>query len=89
MQDTLDGFTLAELDLEERREGDVLGRDQSGRAVNLRLLSLLDHRDMIETAREMAMRACADDPELAQQPALAGMARRFLVADQIEYLDKS
>lgn len=89
VQDTLDGFTLAELDLEERREGDVLGRDQSGRAVNLRLLSLLDHRDMIETAREMAMRACADDPELAQQPALAGMARRFLVADQIEYLDKS
>ncbi|ETZ73931.1 ATP-dependent DNA helicase RecG [Mycobacteroides abscessus] len=89
VQDTLDGFTLAELDLEERREGDVLGRDQSGRAVNLRLLSLLDHRDMIETAREMAMRACADDPELAQQPALAGMARRFLIADQIEYLDKS
>ncbi|CPZ02525.1 ATP-dependent DNA helicase RecG [Mycobacteroides abscessus] len=89
VQDTLDGFTLAELDLEERREGDVLGRDQSGRAVNLRLLSLLDHRDMIETAREMAMRACADDPELARQPALAGMARRFLVADQIEYLDKS
>lgn len=89
VQDTLDGFTLAELDLEERREGDVLGRDQSGRAVNLRLLSLLDHREMIETAREMAINACADDPELAHQPALAGMARRFLVADQIEYLDKS
>ncbi|WP_145047265.1 ATP-dependent DNA helicase RecG [Mycobacteroides abscessus] len=89
VQDTLDGFTLAELDLEERREGDVLGRDQSGRAVNLRLLSLLDHRDMIETAREMAMRACADDPELAQQPALAGMARRFLIAHQIEDPDKS
>ncbi|MGH3955116.1 MAG: ATP-dependent DNA helicase RecG [Mycobacterium sp.] len=89
VQDTLDGFTLAELDLEERREGDVLGRDQSGRAVNLRLLSLMDHRDMIETARDMAVRACAEDPELTRQPALAGMARRFLVADQIEYLDKS
>lgn len=89
VQDTLDGFTLAELDLEERREGDVLGRDQSGRAVNLRLLSLMDHRDMIETARDMAVRACAEDPELTSRPALAGMARRFLIADQIEYLDKS
>lgn len=89
VQDTLDGFTLAELDLEERREGDVLGRDQSGRAVNLRLLSLMDHRDMIETARDMAVRACAEDPELTRQPVLAGMARRFLIADQIEYLDKS
>lgn len=89
VQDTLDGFTLAELDLEERREGDVLGRDQSGRAVNLRLLSLMDHRDMIETARDMAVRACAEDPALTRQPALAGMARRFLIADQIEYLDKS
>ena len=89
VQDTLDGFTLAELDLQERREGDVLGRDQSGRAVNLRLLSLIDHRDMIETARDMAARACADDPTLTKQPALAAMARRFLVTDQIEYLDKS
>ncbi|MGH3725508.1 MAG: ATP-dependent DNA helicase RecG [Mycobacterium sp.] len=89
VQDTLDGFTLADLDLAERREGDVLGRDQSGRAVNLRLLSLMDHRDMIETARDMAVRACAEDPELARHPALAGMAQRFLATDQIEYLDKS
>ncbi|ALR12482.1 ATP-dependent DNA helicase RecG [Mycobacteroides saopaulense] len=89
VQDTIDGFTLAELDLEERREGDVLGRDQSGRAVNLRLLSLMDHRDMIETARDMAVRACAEDPELTKRPALAAMARRFLITDQIEYLDKS
>jgi ATP-dependent DNA helicase RecG len=44
---------------------------------------------MIETARDMAVRACAEDPELTSQPALAGMARRFLIADQIEYLDKS
>ncbi|MUM16788.1 ATP-dependent DNA helicase RecG [Mycobacterium sp. CBMA271] len=89
VQDTLDGFSLADLDLAERREGDVLGRDQSGRAVNLRLLSLMDHRDMIETARDMAVRACADDPELTGRPELARMAQRFLIADQIEYLDKS
>ena len=41
---TLDGFELADLDLQERREGDVLGRNQSGRAITLQLLSLIDHR---------------------------------------------
>ena len=49
---TLDGFELADLDLRERREGDVLGRTQSGRAITLRLLSLIDHREVIEAARE-------------------------------------
>ncbi len=33
--ETLDGFALADLDLKERREGDVLGRNQSGKAITL------------------------------------------------------
>ena len=41
---TVDGFKLAELDLEQRREGDVLGATQSGRRSHLRLLSLLQGR---------------------------------------------
>src|SRR6202012_3399426 len=41
--DTLDGFALADLDLKERREGDVLGRNQSGKSIGLRLLSLAEH----------------------------------------------
>ena len=38
---TTDGFELAQLDLEQRREGDVLGAAQSGRRSQLKLLSLL------------------------------------------------
>ena len=49
---TLDGFELADLDLKERREGDVLGYSQSGRPISLRFLSLFDHREIIETARD-------------------------------------
>ena len=49
---TLDGFELADLDLAERREGDVLGYSQSGRAITLRFLSLFEHREIIEEARD-------------------------------------
>lgn len=45
--------------------------------------------DMIESARGLALAACAQDPELSNSPRLAALARRFLVEDQIEYLDKS
>ncbi|MGF2945553.1 helicase-related protein, partial [Mycobacterium sp. Lab-001] len=83
---TLDGFVLADLDLKERREGDVLGRNQSGRAINLRLLSLAEHREVIEAAREFCARA------YEQNPADAGLellAATFTNSDRIEYLDKS
>ncbi|MDD4865785.1 MAG: ATP-dependent DNA helicase RecG [Mycobacterium sp.] len=83
---TMDGFALADLDLQERREGDVLGRNQSGRAINLRLLSLADHRDVIEAAREFCIRAFAQD---SAQPGLAQLAAPFTDTDRIEYLDKS
>ncbi|ORV58243.1 ATP-dependent DNA helicase RecG [Mycobacterium europaeum] len=83
---TLDGFALADLDLKERREGDVLGRNQSGRAINLRLLSLADHRDVVEAARDFCVRAYADDPA---SPELALLAAPFVTTDRIEYLDKS
>ncbi|HEY7052656.1 MAG TPA: ATP-dependent DNA helicase RecG, partial [Mycobacterium sp.] len=48
---TLDGFRLADLDLKERREGDVLGYSQSGRPITLRFLSLAQHLEVIEAAR--------------------------------------
>ena len=84
--ETLDGFALSELDLKERREGDVLGRNQSGRAINLRLLSLADHLAFIEAAREFCTRAYESD---SQQPGLASLAAQFTDTDRIEYLDKS
>ncbi|MCU1469738.1 MAG: recG [Glaciihabitans sp.] len=86
---TLDGFKLADLDLAERREGDVLGRNQSGRAIGLKLLSLAEHRDVIESAREFCELVDEHDPDLAQHPGLATLAARFTQTDRIEYLDKS
>jgi ATP-dependent DNA helicase RecG len=83
---TLDGFALADLDLKERREGDVLGRNQSGKAITLRLLSLADHLEYIEAARDFAVRTYAED---GSDPGLAVLAARFTDTDRIEYLDKS
>ena len=48
---TTDGFELARLDVEQRREGDVLGDSQSGRRSGLKLLSLLRDEDLIAQAR--------------------------------------
>lgn len=83
---TLDGFRLAELDLAERREGDVLGRTQSGRAFTLRLLSLAEHAELIETARRFCESAYAADPD---DGGLAALAARFTDSDTIDYLDKA
>ncbi len=54
---TSDGFELSRVDLEHRREGDVLGADQSGRRSSLRLLRLLEHEDVIAEARAEAVDA--------------------------------
>jgi len=83
---TLDGFELADLDLQERREGDVLGRSQSGRAITLRLLSLIDHRDVIEAARDFCEQVYEDQ---AAHPGLELLAAPFTGNERIEFLDKS
>ncbi|WP_343599350.1 ATP-dependent DNA helicase RecG [Mycobacterium sp.] len=83
---TLDGFALADLDLAERREGDVLGRNQSGRAITLRLLSLADHREVIETARELCEDVYVQDPS---HVGFTRLAAPFTSTERIEYLDKS
>ena len=69
---TVDGFRLAELDLELRREGDVLGEAQSGSRSHLRLLSLLRDSDVIAEARRQAIDLLADDPELDGAPGAGG-----------------
>jgi ATP-dependent DNA helicase RecG len=85
---TTDGFRLAELDLEQRREGDVLGAAQSGRRSHLRLLSLLRDADLIRDARADAMALIEADPELAGHPALAAMLAQFVDEERAEYLEK-
>ncbi|MBA3529055.1 MAG: ATP-dependent DNA helicase RecG [Propionibacteriaceae bacterium] len=62
---TRDGFVLADVDLEQRREGDVLGASQSGIRSSLRLLRVLTDAEVIVEARALAARCLADDPDLS------------------------
>jgi ATP-dependent DNA helicase RecG len=85
---TLDGFQLSRLDLEQRREGDVLGAAQAGRRSSLRLLQLLKDEDLIAVARDEATAVVSADPDLARHPALRE-AITELLGVQAEYLDKT
>jgi ATP-dependent DNA helicase RecG len=85
---TLDGFQLSRLDLEQRREGDVLGAAQAGRHSSLRLLQLLKDEDLIGQARTEATEVVSADPDLARHPALRE-AITELLGVQAEYLDKT
>jgi ATP-dependent DNA helicase RecG len=86
---TLDGFKLSRLDLEQRREGDVLGAAQAGRRSSLKLLTLLQDEDLIGDARKEAQHVVEADPALAGQPALATAVRVLLEREQAEYLEKA
>ena len=83
---TLDGFKLADLDLTERREGDVLGLSQSGRPITLRFLSLADHQEVIESARALCESVYEENPG---HPGMAILAAQFTDTDRVEYLDKA
>jgi ATP-dependent DNA helicase RecG len=85
---TTDGFELARLDLELRREGDVLGAVQSGRQSGLRLLSLLRDEDLIGQARDAAQQLIHGDPQLIDHPELARLAADLLDEQRAEFLDK-
>ena len=86
---TTDGFALARLDVEQRREGDILGAAQSGRRSQLRLLSLLRDEKLIEAARAEAQTLVASDPDLEVHPALARQVAALLAAENAEFLEKS
>jgi ATP-dependent DNA helicase RecG len=82
-----DGFELSRIDLEQRREGDVLGAAQSGGRSGLRLLSVLRHEEEIVTARAEASALVAADPELRTHPALAAAVRELDESEQGAYLE--
>jgi ATP-dependent DNA helicase RecG len=86
---TLDGFKLSRLDLEQRREGDVLGEAQAGRRSSLKLLTLLKDEELIGRARREATELVDADPALARQPALASALRVLLDEEQAQYLEKA
>lgn len=83
---TLDGFALADLDLRERSEGDVLGYYQSGRPITLRFLSLAEHLEIILAARELCETVFDSDPN---HPGMAALSAPFTDADKVQFLDMS
>ncbi len=85
---TTDGAELARIDLEQRREGDVLGVAQSGGRRSLKLLELLRDLDVIQAARQEAIAIVTADPELAAHPVLAAALRATLDESSAEYLEK-
>ncbi|MFF0576919.1 ATP-dependent DNA helicase RecG [Streptosporangium saharense] len=86
---TLDGFELSRVDLEQRREGDVLGVAQSGRRSSLKLLQLLRDEEVIHAARLDAEGVLESDPELAGNPMLRMEIDRLLTDERAEYLEKT
>jgi ATP-dependent DNA helicase RecG len=68
---TLDGFELSEIDLELRREGDVLGQSQSGGRSSLKLLRVLQDAKLIQAARVQVETIMNSDPTLEKYPELA------------------
>lgn len=84
-----DGFELAEVDLRQRREGDVLGAAQSGTRRSLRLLSLLSDRQLITDARTAATELIDADPLLSDHPGLRERVAELASGDRADYLDKS
>ncbi|MEU2560202.1 ATP-dependent DNA helicase RecG [Streptomyces longispororuber] len=85
---TLDGFELSRIDLEQRREGDVLGQAQSGVRSSLRMLAVIDDEEIIAAAREEATAVVTRDPDLEHLPELRTALAALLDEEREQYLDK-
>jgi ATP-dependent DNA helicase RecG len=85
---TRDGFALSRIDLEQRREGNVLGVEQSGRRSELKLLSVLRDEDVISSARDAATAYLARDPSLQQTPGLRDAVLAVEESERADFLDK-
>ncbi|MFF9022707.1 ATP-dependent DNA helicase RecG [Streptomyces eurythermus] len=85
---TLDGFELSRIDLEQRREGDVLGQAQSGARSSLRVLAVIEDEEVIAEARAEAAAVVAADPELERLPGLRTALDALLDDEREQYLEK-
>lgn len=86
---TLDGFALAEVDLELRGEGDVLGDAQAGARSSLRLLRVAKDAELIAEARALASRILEEDPALSGNPGLREALQRRVTAEDRAALAKN
>ncbi|MBQ0996120.1 ATP-dependent DNA helicase RecG [Streptomyces sp. RK62] len=85
---TLDGFELSRIDLEQRREGDVLGQAQSGARTSLRMLAVIEDEEIIAQARQEAAALVERDPELTGLPGLRTALDALLDEEREQYLEK-
>jgi ATP-dependent DNA helicase RecG len=88
LRESTDGFVLAEVDLELRGEGTILGTRQKGRS-DLKLASLRRDKDLVRQAREAAFAITEADPLLAGNPLLRDEVQDLLEPDEAEFLFKS
>jgi ATP-dependent DNA helicase RecG len=88
LEGTTDGFELAEIDLELRGEGTILGERQTGSS-GLRLAKLRRDREWIERAREVAESIVDADPDLAEHPDLLEEVGLVVNAEDAAFLFKS
>jgi ATP-dependent DNA helicase RecG len=82
-----DGFELAEVDLDLRGEGTIMGERQKGRN-DLKLASLRRDREWVVKAREVAQEILDGDPDLTQHGLLSEEVALFLGDDDTEFLLK-
>ncbi len=86
---TTDGFELSRVDLEQRREGDVLGKSQSGFRTGLENLRVLRDEKTIVEARTAAEAMLDQDPDLGSAPGLAEKVSMLEDSQKSEFMDKS
>ena len=86
--DSTDGFELAEIDLELRGEGTIMGERQKGRS-DLKLASLRRDRYWVEKARDDAFEVLDADPGLTNHAALLAEVDTLLADDETDFLLKS
>ena len=85
---TLDGFELSRIDLDQRSEGDVLGKAQSGVRSHLRLLKVLRDEPLIEKARLVGSKLVEEDPTLSRTPELAAAVAALRADEASSFVDK-
>ena len=85
---TTDGFELAEVDLEIRGEGTIMGERQKGRS-DLKLASLRRDKEWVLKAREAAFEIVDPDPRLDAHQLLADEVRLLIDDDEADFLFKS
>ena len=86
---TTDGFELSRVDLEQRREGDVLGKTQSGGRSSLQTLRVLRDETTILEARAAATGLLEVDPDLTSSPLLAAAVEDLEHSRQSGFMEKS